>query len=103
MPEGDSFDVVAGELSTHAGHLDSVHERLATALGAARQVSMDNGAYGLLGQPFAMMLDPFENLGTDMLSQGQDTVSSHAESMRAGARSYTGTESVTTDRFKGGQ
>jgi hypothetical protein len=103
MPEGDSFEVVAGELATHAGHLDSVQQRLATALGAARQVSMDNGAYGVLGQPFAMMLDPFENLGTDMISQGQDTVTSHADSMRGAAQSYSGTEDVQTNRFKGGE
>lgn len=103
MPEGESFEVVAEELSAHAGHLDSVQQRLATALGAARQVSMDNSAYGLLGQPFAMMLDPFESLGTDMIAQGQDTVTSHADSMRTAARSYSGTEDVQTNRFKGGE
>ncbi|TCO50670.1 type VII secretion target [Actinocrispum wychmicini] len=103
MSTGDEMKVVVDELTTHAGHLGDIEGRLGTALSAARQVSMDNDAYGVLGQPFAWMLDPFEPLGSDMISAAQDVVTNHIESLKKTAQAYTTTEGATRDTFaKGG-
>ncbi|WP_018681706.1 type VII secretion target [Actinokineospora enzanensis] len=102
MAEDDGFDVITEALAKHARSLDGVRERLGTALSAAREVSMDNDAYGVLGRPFAWLLDPFESLGTDMISQAEDTVTTHAEGMRSVQRSYDGTEDANADAFRGG-
>jgi hypothetical protein len=102
MAGEDSFDVETEALVTHGRSLDALHERLGTALSAARTVSMDNEAYGVLGRPFAWMLDPFESLGTDMISQAQDTVTSHQEGITTTKEAYQGTEDVTASGFRGG-
>jgi hypothetical protein len=89
---GENMEVVLGELTTHAGHLGDIESRLNTALSAARQVSMDNDAYGVLGQPFAWMLDPFEPMGSDMIQAAQDVVTNHIENLSKTAEAYGGTE-----------
>jgi hypothetical protein len=98
---GEQVDVTAAELTTHAGGLDGIAQRLETALGAARQVSMDNDAYGVLGRPFAWLLDPFESLGSDMISAGAETVANDVDNLRQAARGYTTTEDTNTSMFGG--
>ena len=44
------FDVLPGELRSHAGHVDGLADRLGEALYAARQVSMADDAYGVICQ-----------------------------------------------------
>ncbi|MEV4317773.1 type VII secretion target [Actinocrispum sp. NPDC049592] len=99
---GENMEVVLGELTTHAGHLAEIESRLGTALSAARQVSMDNDAYGVLGQPFAWMLDPFEPMGTDMIQAAQDVVTNHIENLTKTAEAYGGTEESNRVTFEKG-
>jgi len=66
----DGYEVLTGELDAHAGKIDSLPERLRTASDAASQVTMNDSAYGVLCQPFAAMLQPFEELGVRTLRQG---------------------------------
>jgi hypothetical protein len=102
MGAGDEMEVVLGELTTHAGHLGDIEGRLGTALSAARQVSMDNDAYGVLGQPFAWMLDPFEPMGSDMIEAAQQVVTNHVENLRRTAEAYGGTEEGNRVTFERG-
>ncbi|GLZ37634.1 hypothetical protein Acsp05_12590 [Actinokineospora sp. NBRC 105648] len=96
------MEVTGNELTTHAGHLGDLELRLSTALSAARQVSMDNDAYGVLGRPFAWLLDPFESLGSDMIAAGVDTVANDIDNLRQAAQGYSGTEDTNTAMFTGG-
>ncbi|TWP46421.1 ESX-1 secretion-associated protein, partial [Lentzea tibetensis] len=61
------FGVTADALDAHASSLDGLHGRLQTAVDAARSVSMPTDAYGIICQPFRMMLDPVEQWGLDAL------------------------------------
>ncbi|PPK63668.1 type VII secretion target [Actinokineospora auranticolor] len=98
----ENMDVAAGELTGHAGNLGGIEERLGTALSAARQVSMDNDAYGVLGRPFAWLLDPFESLGADMISAGIDTLGNDIDNLKGAATGYGTTEDTNTAMYGGG-
>ncbi|WP_026423115.1 type VII secretion target [Actinokineospora inagensis] len=99
---GEQVEVTGQELTAHAGHLGDIEQRLSTALSAARQVSMDNDAYGILGRPFAWLLDPFESLGTDMISAGTDTIASDVDNLKRSAAGYSTTEDTNTAMYTGG-
>src|SRR5262245_19124956 len=60
---GDGYQVLSGELTGHAGKVRGLGDRLAQAVDAARQVTMNNEAFGVLCRPFALLLEPFEQKG----------------------------------------
>ncbi|OLF15096.1 type VII secretion target [Actinophytocola xanthii] len=95
----DGFEVLTGELDAHAGQVDALTDRLRGAVDAADTVTMNNDAYGVVCQPFAMMLQPFEELGVRTLRQAADTLADTAGSVRDTARSYTGTDSAEATVF----
>ena len=90
----DGYEVLADELETHAGKVDGYSERMRTAVDAARQVTMNNEAYGVVCQPFAMLLQPFEELGVRTLGQAADTIADTARKVRDSATSYTSTDTA---------
>jgi uncharacterized protein YukE len=90
----DGYEVLAGELETHASKVDGYSERMRTAVDAARQVTMNNEAYGVICQPFAMLLQPFEELGVRALEQAAETIADTARKVRDSATSYTGTDAA---------
>jgi len=97
MPDG--YDVLTSELQTHAARVDGLTDRLRTAVDAARQVTMNDSAYGVICQPFAMLLQPFEQMGVNALNQAVTTVQETAGKVRDTARDYDTTEGTEATRF----
>ncbi|WP_020670557.1 type VII secretion target [Amycolatopsis nigrescens] len=99
MPDG-GYEVLQDELGTHAGKVDALAERLGTAVGAAQQVSMDNSAFGVICQPFALLLDPFEQMGVQALQKAQESVKDTAGKVRDAVTTYEGKEDETIQTLK---
>lgn len=97
----DGFDVLTGELGAHAGRLDALTERLRTAVDAASQVTMNNEAYGVVCQPFAMLLQPFEQMGVNALRQGTETLSENVRKVKDTVTRYDTTDSGEAATFRG--
>ncbi|MET0236093.1 MAG: type VII secretion target [Kibdelosporangium sp.] len=99
MPDA-GYEVLTGELTAHAGKVDGFADRLRTAVDAARQVTMNNDAYGVICQPFAMLLQPFEEMGVNALSKGSETVRETAGTIRDAAKSYSTSEDSRAATFR---
>lgn len=95
------YDVLTGELQAHAARVDGLADRLCTAVDAARQVTMNDSAYGVICQPFAMLLQPFEDMGVDALNRAATTAQENASKVRDTAGLYHTTESTEATRFGG--
>ncbi|MFI6094957.1 type VII secretion target [Lentzea sp. NPDC051213] len=95
------YEVAAGEVSALAGRVDGLAERLRTAADAARTVTMNDSAYGVVCQPFAMLLQPFEQIGVDALTKAAETVSENAAKLRETSRVYDDNESAQAARIGG--
>jgi Excreted virulence factor EspC, type VII ESX diderm len=95
----DGYEVLTAELDAHAGRVDGLADRMRTAVDAARTVSMNDDAFGVICQPFAMLLHPFEQLGVNALSKAAETVTENAGTLRDTARAYDTQESAETARF----
>jgi hypothetical protein len=101
VPDGsDGYEVLHDELDTHAGKVDGLAQRLQTAVDAAQQVTMDNSAYGVICQPFALMLDPFEQMGVKALQKAHDSVGDSAGKVRDAASQYDTKEKDTIKTVK---
>jgi hypothetical protein len=90
----DEFEVLTDELSTHAGKVDGLTDRMHTAVDAANTVTMNNDAYGVVCQPFALLLQPFEDWGVRTLRQAADTLADSAKKVRDTAQTYTTTDAA---------
>ncbi|OLR92377.1 type VII secretion target [Actinokineospora bangkokensis] len=101
MTAPDGYGVLTGELDALAGRVDGLADRLRTATDAARSVAMNDSAYGVVCQPFAALLQPFEQLGVDALAQAGETVTEHAAKVRGAARAYDANEVSEASRFDG--
>ena len=97
MPDG--YDVLTEELRTHAGKVDGFVDRLRTAADAAGQVTMNNEAYGVICQPFAMLLQPFEQMGANAVAQAVQTVTDSAGKIRDTAGSYDTSDQAEAQTF----
>lgn len=95
----DGYEVLTAELDANAGRVDGFADRLRAAVDAARTVSMDDGAFGVICQPFAMLLNPFEQMGVGALSKAVETVAEQAGTLRQTARVYDSQEGAQTARF----
>ncbi|GGP88009.1 type VII secretion target [Saccharothrix coeruleofusca] len=95
------YEVLVDELAAHSRKVDGFAERLRAAVDAARQVTMNDSAYGVICQPFAAMLQPFEETGVTALSKGVEAIADTAERMRRTAESYGAQESAEAARFGG--
>ncbi|MEU4802972.1 type VII secretion target [Actinosynnema sp. NPDC023587] len=95
-----AFEVVPDEVREHAEQVQGQGDVLGQALDAARQVSMSADAYGVLCQPFTLMLDPLEKWGVDALSQAKEALDSMAESLKATVELYEQVESDNVERFE---
>jgi uncharacterized protein YukE len=100
MPDGQGYEVLTDELGTHAGRVDALADRLQAAVAAAQQVSMDNSAYGVICQPFALLVDPFEQMGVQALQKAQDSVTDTARKVREAAQSYAGQDQAGSQAIK---
>jgi hypothetical protein len=95
------FELVIHELDAHAIQVDGLIDRLRTAVDAANTVTMNDSAYGVVCQPFAMLLQPFEELGVNTLRQAVDAFSDTAGKVRDTVKSYESTDRAHAVTYKG--
>ncbi|UJW35249.1 ESX-1 secretion-associated protein [Saccharothrix sp. AJ9571] len=98
MPQG--YEVLNDELTVHAGKVDGFSERMQTAVDAANTVTMDDSAYGVICQPFAMLLQPFEEMGVNALKTAVESLSETATKVRDSAAAYEEREGGTSKALK---
>jgi Excreted virulence factor EspC, type VII ESX diderm len=84
---------VGSDLEAHASQLDGFTDQLRQAVDAAQQVSMPTDAYGILCQPFRMLLDPVEQYGINALNDAVSAMESVADKVRQTAQAYTDSDS----------
>jgi methyl-accepting chemotaxis protein len=97
----DEMNVVVENLRAHVSKVDGVVDRLNTAVDASQQVSLGNDAYGILCQPFAMMLDPVEQHGVDTLKQAVESMTETADNVRGAAEHYQSVDDGNRDVLGG--
>lgn len=97
MPDG--FEVVAGELRTHAGKVDGLAGRMGVARDAADQVMPDD-AYGIICQFLPPVINPLEQQAADALTAGQDGFTGIAESLRESADDYENRDTARAAGFR---
>lgn len=94
---------VGSDLTAHAGALDGCTDQLRQAADAAKQVSMPTDAYGIICQPFRMLLDPVEQYGMDALNDAVDAMEATAQKVRDSARAYQDSEDGITSALQAGE
>ncbi|GAA1332480.1 type VII secretion target [Saccharothrix algeriensis] len=95
------YEVVTGEIGALAGRVEGLADRLRAAADAARTVAMNEAAYGVVCQPFAMLLQPFEEMGVQALAKAAETVADNAANLRGTSRAYDERETGEAARFDG--
>ncbi len=95
------YEAVTGEIGALAGRVEGLADRLRAAADAARTVAMNDSAYGVVCQPFAALLQPFEQMGVDALVKAAETVADNAANLRETARAYDEQETSESARFDG--
>ncbi|MEV6906769.1 type VII secretion target [Amycolatopsis sp. NPDC051071] len=98
MAEG--YQVLHDELATHAGKADGLADRMGTAVEAANTVTMNDSAYGVICRPFAMLLQPFEEMGVKALRTAAESLAETAAKVREAAKTYQDREGGTVDAIK---
>ncbi|GAA3462178.1 type VII secretion target [Saccharothrix longispora] len=93
------FEIVADNLDAHGKQLTDLGTRLQGAVDAARAVSMPTDAYGIICQPFRMMLDPVEQWGLDALQGAVGAMEAAGESVRDTVAQYREMEDAIRDGF----
>ncbi len=97
------FNVTSDVLEAHAKALEGLQGRLQGAVDAANTVSMPTDAYGIICQPFRMMLDPVEQWGLDALKGVAEAMESTAKRISETGKHYQEVEdSITKALTKGG-
>lgn len=95
------FAVLPTELRSHAGGVDGLAQRIGEAMVAARQVSMDDAAYGVICQFLPPLLEEIEQQAADALGAGQTGVSELAIRLRHTADEYERRDDDSAVRFEG--
>jgi hypothetical protein len=83
------FQVVPGELGTHADHVEAIADRLGTALAAANTAAMSDEAYGLLCAFVPPFIKPAEEKTIDSIKAAIDGVRTTAANLRTAGQAYT--------------
>ncbi len=79
---------LGSDLDAHAKQVDGIADGLRTAVDAAQQVSMPTDAYGIICQPFRMMLDPVEEFGITALNKAVEAATAVANNVRSASNAY---------------
>ncbi len=94
------FEIVADTLASHSKQLDDLSARIQTAVDAAKTVSMPTDAYGIICQPFRMMLDPVEQWGQDALQGAVEAMEAAGKAVKDTVTQYREIEETIRDSFK---
>ena len=95
------FEVTSDVLEAHAKALEGLHGRLQGAVDAANTVSMPTDAYGIICQPFRMLLDPVEQWGMNALKGVADAMDATAKKVTDTAKQYQAVEDQIAKTMKG--
>jgi len=95
------FEVTSDVLEAHAKALEGLHGRLRGAVDAANTVSMPTDAYGIICQPFRMLLDPVEQWGMNALKGVADAMDATAKKVTDTAKQYQAVEDQIAKTMKG--
>lgn len=98
----DGYGVLDDELRAHAGRLDGLHEQLATALSAARQVSLGDQAFGQICQFFVPVVHAVSDPGVTALGAAAGSVTDTADAVRDAALTYETSEQGNTQALTPG-
>ncbi len=96
------FEIVADALEAHSKQLDELGARLQGAVDAAKTVSMPTDAYGVICQPFRMMLDPVEQWGLDALQGAVEAMGAAGKAVKDTVIQYREMEDAIRDSFEAG-
>ncbi len=88
------------DLTAHAHQVDAIGDGIAQAIDAANQVSMPTDAYGILCQPFRMMLDPVEQFGIQALQQASQAMTAVSGSVRQAAAGFHEQDQAAADTLR---
>jgi len=97
----NGYELQAGELDSHAGHLDECAAALRTARDAAVSVSLPTDAYGIICQFFPPLLMPIEQHGIDAITKAVEAMEDNAQAIRDSARNYRDQEDSGVATFRG--
>ena len=95
------FNVTSDVLEAHAKALEGLHGRLQGAVDAANTVSMPTDAYGIICQPFRMLLDPVENWGLQAIKGAAEAMDATAKRVTETAKHYQAVEDQIAQTMKG--
>jgi uncharacterized protein YukE len=95
------FNVTSDVLEAHAKALEGLHGRLQGALDAANTVSMPTDAYGIICQPFRMLLDPVEQWGMNALKGAAEAMDATSKKITETAKHYQEVEDNIAKTLKG--
>jgi hypothetical protein len=95
MSEG--FRVSSEEIRTHANTVRGFEGRAGTAADAGAHVASLDDAYGVLCQPFGMMVAIPQNRAVDALSRTRETTKQLADNLGAAADAYQEFEQRVVD------
>ncbi|WP_158852011.1 type VII secretion target [Saccharothrix deserti] len=96
------FEIVSETLDAHNKQLDDLSARLQGAVDAAKTVSMPTDAYGIICQPFRMMLDPVEQFGLDALQGAVEAMEAAGKAVKDTVNQYREMEEAIQDSFRSG-
>ncbi|WP_433124632.1 type VII secretion target [Micromonospora sp. CA-240977] len=88
MPAGDGIRVVPDDLTTHAAHLDSCADSLATAQQAGQHVRLGADAYGQLCAMMPTLLGDLQRTLVDGVGAAAGSVRDTAGKLRTSADRY---------------
>src|SRR5689334_7696559 len=95
------FNVTSDVLEAHAKALEGLHGRLQGAVDAANTVSIPTDAYGIICQPFRMLLDPVENWGLQAIKGAAEAMDATAKRVTETAKHYQAVEDQIAQTMKG--
>lgn len=93
----NGFEVDPDQVSAHANTVRGFADRASTATDAGSQLASMDEAYGILCQPFGMMLNSPQQRGTETLAKTEQATTRLAEDLNAAARQYQEMEDKVTD------
>jgi hypothetical protein len=97
----DQFGVRHAELVTHAGHVEGIGDRVATAARAGAAVRAGNAAYGKLCVMVPVMLNALQDILSDGINSAADSLHDTGVRLRTTATEYETTDQRRADTFKG--
>jgi len=94
-----AFEVEPDDLVAHASHVDSLVDRLQTAVSAADSAMSDH-AYGLLCAFLPPIIRPTGEKAKDSISAGVEGVRTLSDNVRTTAQSYRDGDEANAEPFK---